>query len=353
MRRTHRARVSRAALLLLTLLALAAPAAAPGAPRVDVVLTGLEIPWALAFAPDGRLFITERPGRIRVATGGRLAAEPVAQLAVTHVGEAGLMGLALDPDFAHTGHLYVCYTARRQGPSVNRVSRLTLHGAQAREERVLLDDIPAANVHDGCRLKFGPDRKLYVTTGDAARPQDSQNPRVLSGKILRMNADGSVPGDNPFHGSPVWSVGHRNPQGIAWDGAGRLWASEHGQTATDELNLILPGRNYGWPDIRGSETRPGLVTPALHSGTDTWAPSGMAFLGDSLYVAGLVGYRLLRVTLAADGTVAGSTNLLVRAYGRLRDVVAGPDGALYVSTSNRDGRGAPVSEDDRVLRVMP
>jgi glucose/arabinose dehydrogenase len=246
----------------------------------------------------------------------------------------------------------VCYTARRQGPSVNRVARLTLRGARAADERVLLDDIPAANVHDGCRVKFGPDRKLYVTTGDAARPQDAQNPRVLSGKILRLNADGSVPGDNPFHGSPVWSLGHRNPQGLAWDAAGRLWASEHGQTAHDEINLIQPGRNYGWPDIRGDETRPGLVSPALHSGDDTWAPSGMAFLGDSLYVGGLVGYRLLKVTLA-DGKVTGSTNLLYRAYGRLRDVVVGPDGALYVSTNNRDGRGAPTRDDDRVLRVVP
>ena len=229
MRRTHRARVPGLALLLLTL---AAPAT--GAPRVDVVLTGLEIPWAVAFAPDGRLFVT---------------------------------------DLARTGHLYVCYTARRQGPSVNRVARLTLRGGHADDERVLLDDIPAANVHDGCRVKFGPDRKLYVTTGDAARPHDSQNPRVLSGEILRLNADGSMPGDNPFHGSPVWSVGHRNPQGLAWDGAARRWVT----------------------DIRGSQTRPGLVTPALHSGDDTWAPSGMAFLGDSLWVAGLVGYRLLRV----------------------------------------------------------
>jgi len=358
---THRSRLAGAALLFLGLaapvLGLAAPAltlAAPaaGEPRVEIVLTGLEIPWALAFAPDGRLFITERPGRIRVASGGRVAAAPVAELAVTHVGEAGLMGLALDPDFARSGHLYVCYTARRQGPSVNRVARLTLRGARAADERVLLDDIPAANVHDGCRVKFGPDRKLYVTTGDAARPQDAQNPRVLSGKILRLNADGSVPGDNPFHGSPVWSLGHRNPQGLAWDAAGRLWASEHGQTAHDEINLIQPGRNYGWPDIRGDETRPGLVSPALHSGDDTWAPSGMAFLGDSLYVGGLVGYRLLKVTLA-DGKVTGSTNLLYRAYGRLRDVVVGPDGALYVSTNNRDGRGAPTRDDDRVLRVVP
>jgi glucose/arabinose dehydrogenase len=321
--------------------------------QVATVLTGLEIPWALAFAPDGRLFITERPGRIRVATNGRLAAEPIAELAVTHVGEAGLMGLALDPDFGRTGHLYICYTARRQGASVNRVTRLTLRGSRAVDERALLDDLPAANIHDGCRVKFGPDGKLYVTTGDAAHPQASQQPEVLSGKILRINADGSIPADNPFRGSPVWSLGHRNPQGLAWDAGGRLWASEHGPGAHDEINLILPGRNYGWPEIQGGTRRAGMVAPVLHSGNDTWAPSGLAFLGDSLYVAGLRGYRLLKVTLAADGRVTGSTSLLADAYGRLRDVVVGPDGALYVATSNRDGRGVPTGDDDRVLRVVP
>jgi glucose/arabinose dehydrogenase len=202
-------------------------------------------------------------------------------------------------------------------------------------------------------VKFGPDGKLYVTMGDAARPQNAQRPDVLSGKIFRLNADGSVPGDNPVRGSPAFSFGHRNPQGLAWDGQGRLWASEHGQSAHDEINLILPGRNYGWPDIQESETRPGLVAPALHSGSDTWAPSGMAFLAGSLYVAGLRGQRLVKTSVGPDGKLGVATALLHNAYGRLRDVVVGPDGALYVATNNRDGRGAARPDDDRVLRITP
>lgn len=353
MRGTARPRVSRLAVLVLTLAAAGLATPLSAAPRVDVVVTGLEVPWALAFAPDGRLFVTERPGRVRVVTDGRLAAEPVASLAVRHVGESGLMGLTLDPDVTRTGHLYVCYTTRRQGASVNRVARLTLHGDRAGDEQVILDDMPAATIHDGCRLKFGPDGRLYVTMGDAAQPQNAQRADVRAGKILRINADGSIPDDNPFRGSPVWTLGHRNPQGLAWDDQGRLWAAEHGQSGHDEINLILPGRNYGWPDIQGSQARAGLVTPALHSGAETWAPSGMAYLGGSLYVAGLRGQRLVKATPGADGRLTGVTELLRGAWGRLRDVVAGPDGALYAITSNRDGRGMAARDDDRILRVMP
>jgi glucose/arabinose dehydrogenase len=354
MRGPHRHLLSRPRLLLLIALAALAPAPpARGTPRVDVVLTGLDVPWALAWAPDGRLFFTERRGRIRVAEGRPpMTARTLVELAVHVSAESGLMGLALDPDFARTGHLYVCYTTVKGDTPVNRVVRLPA-GGDVRDTRVLLDDMPAAAIHDGCRLKFGPDRTLYVTMGDAGQADAAQRRESLSGKILRINADGSIPADNPFRGSPVLSLGHRNPQGLAWDGRGRLWASEHGSSAHDEINLIRPGGNYGWPLVRGRETRDGLVPPALESGDDTWAPSGMAFLGDSLYVAGLRGQRLLRVTLDAGGRVTGATALLPGAYGRLRDVVVGPDGALYVATNNRDGRGVPRPEDDRVLRVVP
>jgi glucose/arabinose dehydrogenase len=330
----------------------AAVAATPagGAPRVATVAAGLEAPWALAFAPDGRLLVTERPGRLRVVVRGRLVPDPLAELAVAQGGEAGLMGLALGPDFDREGHLYVCYTARQ--PRVNRVVRLTLRDGRAAGERVILDDVPAAGIHDGCRLKFGPDGKLYVTLGDAARPLDAQRRDVLAGKILRLEPDGSVPADNPFGGSPVWSLGHRNPQGLAWDAGGRLWASEHGPSAHDEINVIEPGRNYGWPDVQGPATRAGMVPPALHSGSVTWAPSGLAFLDGRLYVAALRGQRLLSVTVR-EGRVTDVTSLLQHAYGRLRDVVVGPDGALYVATSNRDGRGSPARDDDRILRVTP
>jgi aldose sugar dehydrogenase len=365
MRGPHRSRLSAAALLLLTLGAALTPAPARGAPRIDVVLTGLEVPWALAFAPDGRLFISERPGRIRVARAGRLEPAPVATLDVYAAGESGLMGLALDPQFAANGHLYVCYTAptstaRRllnralgRTPVVNRVSRLTLRDGRAGDERILLDSMPAERRHDGCRLKFGPDGRLYATMGDADAPDRAQHVGSLAGKILRIDADGTIPRDNPFPGSPVWSLGHRNPQGLAWDAAGRLWASEHGSAAHDEINLIEPGRNYGWPLVRGADTREGLVGPAVESAEQTWAPSGMAFQNGRLYVAALRGQRLLEMPLGARGGPGRPTALVDATYGRLRDVVVGPDGALYVATSNRDGRGTPRAEDDRVLRESP
>jgi glucose/arabinose dehydrogenase len=345
-------RAAAAGLLLFALVPLGA-----AEPRVTVVVGGLEVPWALAFAADGRLFVTERPGRVRVVRDGRLEPAPIATLPVTARGEAGLMGLALDPGFARSGRLYVCYTTEKAGRMINRVSGLTLREGQSPAERVLIDDIPGAGVHDGCRLKFGPDGKLYATTGDAVESRLPQRRDSLAGKILRLNADGSLPADNPFPGSPVYSLGHRNPQGLAWDGAGRLWAPEHGPSGLpcchDEINLIRPGANYGWPEVYGRAGNARYVDPAAESGLRTWAPSGAAILGEVLYVAALRGARLLRFRVQADGSLAALPALLEDGYGRLRDVVAGPDGALYVTTSNRDGRGTPARDDDRILRVVP
>jgi aldose sugar dehydrogenase len=345
----------RAVGVVLALVLVALPAS--GQPRVTVVAGGLDTPWALGFAPDGRLFVTERAGRLRVVREGRVDREPLATLAVTERGESGLMGLALDPGFGDTGRLYVCYTTERQGRLVNRVVALVLRAGRAREERVLVDGIPGASIHDGCRLKFGPDGKLYATTGDAGESRLAQQRDSLAGKILRLNADGTVPADNPFPGSPVWSLGHRNPQGLAWDPRGRLFAAEHGPSGLpcchDEVNHILPGHNYGWPEVYGKAADGRFVDPIVESGLSTWAPSGMAFLDGSLFVAGLRGRALYQVRLADDGRAAGTARLLADAYGRLRDVVVGPDGALYVTTSNRDGRGAPAADDDRILRVAP
>jgi glucose/arabinose dehydrogenase len=338
---------------------------------VQTVVSGLDVPWALAFAPDGRLFITERPGRLRVVSNGRLQSEPVATLPAYADGESGLMGLALDPAFAQNGHLYVCYSrqpgfavinrAFGRGHRVNRLSRLTLRDGRAGAERVLLDEMPGAWNHDGCRVKFGPDGKLYATMGDAADPPLAQRLDSPAGKIHRIEADGSIPSDNPIRASSdaassVWSLGHRNPQGLAWDAAGRLYASEHGPSGHDEINLIQPGKNYGWPQVFGRVKIPDdrFVDPIVESGPrDTWAPSGMAFRDGHLYVAGLRGQRLLRVTLDADGGVASVAPMFTGTYGRLRDVVVGPDGALYVATNNRDGRGSPGADDDRILRVVP
>jgi len=337
---------------------------------VETVVTGLDVPWALAFAPDGRLFVTERPGRLRVVVDARLQPEPVATLPVYADGESGLMGLALDPDFVRSGHLYVCYTMRQgsavsralgRGQRTNRLSRLTLREGRAADERVLIDDMPGAWNHDGCRVKFGPDGKLYATMGDAADPPLAQRLDSPAGKIHRLEPDGRIPPDNPFARAAdavpsVWSLGHRNPQGLAWDVNGRLYASEHGPSGHDEVNLILPGKNYGWPEAFGRARTPSdrFVDPVAASGSgDTWAPSGMAFLAGHLYVAALRGQRLLRMTLGAGGDVQAVTPMFSGTYGRLRDVVVGPDGALYVATSNRDGRGSPRAGDDRILRVIP
>ncbi|HXG04961.1 MAG TPA: PQQ-dependent sugar dehydrogenase [Candidatus Binatia bacterium] len=332
------------------------PAAAEPQPRVETVVGGLQVPWALAFAPDGSLWLTERPGRIRVVRDGRLDPRPVATLPAAAVGEGGLMGLALDPDFTRTGWLYTCYTMEKSGGLINRIVRLTVRDGRAGEERVLVDDIPGASVHDGCRLKFGPDGKLYATTGDAGRRQLSQQRDSLAGKILRMNSDGSAPADNPFPGSLVWALGIRNSQGIAWDPAGRLWASEHGPSGFpgghDEINLIEPGKNYGWPEVYGKGEDSRFVDPVIESGRSTWAPGGIAVLDDHLYVACLRGRRLLRMAIR-DGRIADVSAWLGGTHGRLRDVVVGPDGALYVATSNRDGRGTAADDDDRVLRVRP
>lgn len=356
--RLHSSIVSPAgAVVVLLLVSLLTVRPIEAQPRVTVVVGGLEVPWALAFAPDGRLFITERPGRIRVLGDGRLAPQPVATLPVAAQGEGGLMGLALDPAFSQNGRLYICYTMSKRGGLVNRLAVLTLREQRAGDERVLVDDIPGARVHDGCRVKFGPDGKLYFTTGDAAESRLAQRQDSLAGKILRINADGSVPADNPFPGSPIFTLGHRNPQGLAWDAAGRLFASEHGPSGFpgghDELNLIRPGRNYGWPEVYGRGGQARFEEPVLESGLRTWAPSGMAITGGFAYIAALRGQQLLRVGLAADGSVTKVTSLLEGAYGRLRDVVVGPDGALYIATSNRNGRGSPATDDDRILRLVP
>jgi len=337
---------------------------APFQPRVEVVATGLEVPWALAFAPDGRLFFTERPGRIRVIVDGRLLAEPVATLPVAAVGEGGLMGLTLDPEFARNGYLYVMYTYRDgQNRLRNKVSRLTEWGNKAGEEKVLLEGIPGANIHDGGRLKFGLDGKLYITTGDAAETGLAQRTDSVAGKVLRINADGSIPADNPFPGSPVYSYGHRNPQGLAWHPVtGRLFSTEHGPVGNDEVNIIQPGQNYGWPEVSGKGGAPKFSDPII-AFSPSIAPSGATFYSGSelspwkgdLFFTTLVGQHLHRIVLRAPdfASVERDERLFSGEYGRLREIVQGPDGFLYFATSNRDGRGWPSPEDDRILRIVP
>lgn len=350
------------------------PTEVPGNPvafTVTTLVTGLQAPWEIAFTPDGRVFLTERPGRVRLVTDGKLEPEPLLTLDVAAVGEAGLLGLALYPDFNRQPWIFLYYTYAEGQSLWNRVVRYTLLGNRLTDPSIILDRIPGASIHDGGRITFGPDGRLFVTTGDARNPLAAQDLSSLAGKILRLEPDGSIPTDNPFPESPIWSYGHRNPQGIAWTPDGRLYATEHGPTgdlglaAHDEVNLIEPGSNYGWPYVVGNLVRqplPEAVPPVLESGTTTWAPSGATIVQKgripqwqgNLLFAGLRSQALWRVVLAPDGRSAIHHEALYQGeYGRLRTVVEGPDGALYLLTSNRDGRGRPQRDDDRILRIAP
>jgi glucose/arabinose dehydrogenase len=365
--------VSAVQLLLIFAIASCAPGEQPTAGiipglNVTVAVRGLDTPWAVAFAPDGRIFITERRGRIRILERGNLRADPWIELEVAAVGEAGLMGLALDPQFTKNRFVYVAYTYRAAiGKLQNRLVRLredpnTDKGAF---DKILVDGIDGANNHDGGRVKFGPDGRLYWTIGDAQDSGLAQNLSSLNGKILRLDADGSIPADNPFPNSMVYSYGHRNPQGLAWQpNTGRLYATEHGPSGfqgccRDEVNYIEPGKNYGWPEIIGDETRAGMVSPVIHSTTsETWAPSGATFVtrgpwAGSLLFTGLRGQTLYRVILDTNnpGKAVKLERYFVQRFGRLRDIVEGPDGTLYLLTNNRDGRGNPTADDDRVIRL--
>jgi len=354
-----------------TIVPTATPAAQPTAsaanPSIETFVKNLVSPWAIEQAPDGRFFVTERGGRIRIIKGGQLQSDPWITLPVTELGESGLLGLALDPRFNENHFVYVAFTFRDGLRLVNRLVRLREDAnGKGVLDKTLIDNIPANLIHDGGRVKFGPDGKLYWTMGETNDRPRSQDLNSLNGKILRLNADGSISTDNPFPNSYVYSYGHRNPQGLAWQpGTNRLYETEHGPSGIapdccrDEVNLIEPGKNYGWPAITGDQTRDGMLSPILQSGNDvTWAPSGATFVTrgpwtGSLLFTGLRGLALYRVTIDKTDPrkVASFERLFQNQYGRLRDVYEASDGTLYILTSNRDGRGSPSAEDDRVLKL--
>lgn len=318
-------------------------------PRTEVIATGLEVPWALAFLPDKSVLVTERKGTVRVIDqNGDI--KTIAKIDVKQTGESGLHGVAIHPNFEKNQFVYLYYTyGVSENQTLNKVARLRFADDRLTDETTIVDQIPGAIFHDGGRIKFGPDGFLYITTGDALNPSHAQSKTSKAGKILRITDDGKPAPGNPF-GDLIYSLGHRNPQGIAWDGQSRLWETEHGQSATDELNLIEPGGNYGWPTIRGDQTQEDLTSPKLQSGTDTWAPAGAAFFEGSVFFGGLRGQALFQAVL---GDQVQLKTHFKQEFGRIRDVVLGPDNLLYITTSNRDGRGNPTANDDKIIRVNP
>jgi glucose/arabinose dehydrogenase len=339
---------------------------------IDTVATGLEVPWGFAFLPNGDLMFTERPGRVRIVEGGKLRPEPVLKVPdVEPSGESGLMDISLHPQFESNKFVYLAYAYNNEGKFV-KIVRYVFDGTTLKEDKVIIDGIPAAPNHAGTRARFGPDGKLYVTTGDATEWDLAQKPDSLAGKILRLEPDGTVPSDNPFvknkaYRPEIFSLGHRNPQGIAWHPVTKLmFETEHGPSGfenrgggADEVNIVEAGKNYGWPEIWGTKTKAGMEAPLLEY-TPACAPASLMiytgdkfpeFKGDLLFGC-LAGTRIVRVKV--DGRkVLGQQNLMNRNFGRIREIGQSPEGYIYFSTSNRDGRGTPGDTDDRIVRLVP
>lgn len=341
--------------------------------NVETWVQHLEAPWSLVFLDKGRALVSERPGRIRLIQNGTLREKPYARIEVAPTAEGGLMGLAVHPGFPRQPYIYAMHTYRKQGKLYNRVIRLRDSGSDGAVERIIIDDIPGGTHHDGGRIGFGPDGMLYIATGEIFEADLAQALSSLAGKILRLTPEGGIPADNPFKGSPVYSYGHRNPQGLAWHPeTGTLFSSEHGPSGErlrfghDEINIIVKGGNYGWPEVIGKAGQQRYIDPIVVWQKAT-PPAGMSFykggllghLKGDLFVATLRSRSLIRIRL--DRNAEAATRIerwFARSadegkYGRLRDVVEGPDGALYVLSSNRDGRGDPLPGDDTIYRIVP
>ena len=330
--------------------------AGPVEVETTVVAAGLEAPWDLVFTPDGEALVSERDSSRLLSIDSSGNVEELQRLPENGTGEGGLLGIALSPNYESDGYIYAYYTTDTD----NRVTRFGL----GEDPEPILTGIPVLTYHNGGRIAFGTDGNLYVGTGDAGDTSNSQDLNSLGGKILRVTPDGDVPADNPFSNSPIYSYGHRNVQGLAWDEGGQLYATEFGQNRYDEVNRIQPGGNYGWPAVEGEGgffASGEYIDPIATWATSEASPSGAAILKNgaipqwegSFFMAALRGQRLYRLALDPSGTVTEQEELLSGQAGRLRHVVQAPDGSLWVLTSNRDGRGTPIATDDRILRLAP
>ena len=326
-----------------------------GEMNIDVVVDGLNNPWEMIFAPNGDIYFTERDGRIwKIENFGE--AKVIQTFPKSGAVEGGTLGLALHPEFEENKKIFVYQTNLELEFFQNKVYSFTVNNDSLTDEQIIIDDIPGAPWHDGGRIAFGPDEKLYITTGDAINPGLSQDLSSLAGKILRINPDGTIPDDNPFDSSPIYSYGHRNPQGITWDNNGLLVSSEHGPSGEmgyghDEINVIVKGKNYGWPEVVGDSSNDNFVNPIIHSGEQTWAPSGMIFfdsdkitgLDGKFLVGALRGQHLMVVDVTNDGSLMNVERMFEGEFGRIRTAQIGPDGVLYLLTANGD--------NDKIIRI--
>ena len=323
--------------------------------NVDVIVDGLNNPWEIVFGPDGEIFFSERDGRVwKIEEFGE--AKVIQTFPKSGAGEGGTLGLALHPEFEKNKKIYVYQTNLELEFFQNKVFSFTVEGNMLTDKQIIIDEIPGAPWHDGGRIAFGPDGKLYITTGDAINPGWSQDLSSLAGKILRINPDGTIPDDNPFDSSPIFSYGHRNPQGIAWSSDGLLVSSEHGPSGEmgyghDEINVIVKGKNYGWPKVVGDSSDDSYVNPIIHSGEQTWAPSGMVFynsdkissLEGKFLVGALRGQHLMVLDIANDGSLISAEKMFECDFGRIRTAQISPDGVLYLLTANGD--------NDKIIRI--
>jgi aldose sugar dehydrogenase len=346
--------------------------------KVETVAENVEIVWSIVFAPDGRMFFTERPGRVRVLENGKLRAAPFFTVPDVELsGESGLMGMILHPNFSENHFVYLAYAYQDAAKQQNvRVVRYRETGETLVEPKTIIEAIPASKYHAGTRLKFGPDAKLYITTGDATKQKRAQNLSLINGKTLRLNDDGTIPADNPFVNQKdarpeIWTYGHRNAQGMDFQPeTGLMFQTEHGpsiidgvslfkRSGGDEVNIVERGKNYGWDKISHNMTKKDMETPIIEFSPAIAPASGMFYRGNlfpefknNFFFGALKGESIVRLVMEGRKIVA-LDKLLEKEYGRIREVAEAPDGSIYFSTSNRDGRGDAGKNDDRILRILP